>query len=140
MTAVGNVEEIVPGLSRESLRNGCILVLHFTASSRTVVDAWYQTMRDTYENCQPDQPFLCLQDMTHPNIEITSYARVRSVEMAKLNPEIKGRIAVVMSKSLATHLMRGFLNLLNSNSDSRERRIFLSHDEALAWLAELIPQ
>ena len=130
------VEEICPGLTRQWIRDRRIVVFKLTNSSRELTDAWFAAVVETYKQCPPGQSYLCLQDLSQGNLTITPYGRQRTSELSSLYPELRGRTAVLVSKSLMGQMMKGLLRLIGNRETGRNRRIFFHKDEALRWLED----
>src|SRR5688500_550371 len=78
------VEAIAPGLTRQWLHGGKIVVFKLENSSRELTDAWFEAVLESYKACQPGQLYLSLQDLSARNLTTTPYGRKRIGELTKL--------------------------------------------------------
>ena len=133
-------EPLSPHLERAYLHNKRMVVYKFSSAAHPVIDHWFEDFLAHLQNASPDKPFLMLCDVSHANLVLNPYVRTRTVEMTQQRPEIPGRIAAVVGKSISGHLLKGFFRLLNSSRNQRQREVFFTVEEAVRWLEEALPR
>lgn len=128
------IEEVLPGLTREELHQGHIIAYSVLQSTREVVSAWYERCLHDIETWDPARPLLLLQDMSR--VILTPFARTKAGELAKVRDDLSGRTGVVIAASTMGHLTRLFVD--RTLQQTRQRRVFFSREDALAWLEEML--
>ncbi len=126
------VEWLSAGVSREWLFDKKVAVYTVLNASRESVDTWAETCKTDINNWPANQPVLLMHDLSAKGIALTPYARERSQAIAATRPESRGRIAVVLSSSLAASLIQLFLR--TEKRTPRIHRAFSSREKGLAWL------
>lgn len=132
----GTKHELMPGLIRENLHNGRIVALRVEDASPEVLDKAYLTVLEVHRDCGAERPFLLLYDVENINLTLTPYMRTLIKKLNAANPHVRGRTAVLLSKSSMTLVLQSFVRFIRSSN--RPKRIFFSRSEALAWLEELL--
>lgn len=126
---------IADNLTYHTIENGSITVVTIKTVLRESVDAWSKWTYDRIANWQDNKkPYLVLYDMTYPNVSFTPYMRGKATETNDLRQDVKGKIALYLTRSTLATLMSLFARLRRSSS--RQLRIFFNYDEAVAWLKE----
>ncbi len=126
------VEWLSPSVSRQWLMNNRVVVFSVTDAKRESVDKWAEACKTAIANWPPDQPVLLMHDLSARGLALTPYARERAQDIAKTRPEARGRVAVILSSSLAATLIQLFLR--SERETPRTHRAFASREKGLAWL------
>lgn len=132
---MSDIIEVILGLTLETLYDGRIEIWTATNSSKEVTEKWYANSREVLESWTDlNRPYLALLDMSR--VVLTPFGRAKASDLAEVRPEIKGRVAIVVSASTMGHMTRLFVD--RSLDKTRERRVFFSRDDALRWLEEVL--
>lgn len=114
-------------------------IAFFTLHEMTsaIVDAWIDSCDEEMCKCLAEErPILIIQDLSNPKIAQTPYSRERRQLLTAKYETLAGRVAFVLPPTTANQRIKLFLRL--DAERNRERRAFLSRDEALKWLCELL--
>ncbi|MCB9438517.1 MAG: hypothetical protein H6673_16215 [Anaerolineales bacterium] len=134
-----SIQELVDGLTLECLHNDQLLVYTFSTAQREAVDAWYDSVAGLLQGWSRSNPFLMVVDASAAMLIPTPYARQRSNDLSKLNPDITGRTALIIQDNLTGQIFRFLLSQLQRTSKAkRDRQAFTTRAEAIAWLEELL--
>jgi hypothetical protein len=136
--STSEVEQIAPNLFREWAYDRRIVIYTVRDMSRGTIDAWSRLILDTIEAWPTGQPFLAVFDLNFPEASLTPYIRDRLGEVMDSQHDLNGRTALVMRKGFLVSLAQIYLR--NRKPGKRERRIFFSREEGLAWLAQALEQ
>jgi hypothetical protein len=129
--------EIAPGVSRQELHEGRIVILQIATVAREAVDAAYETVLEVHQRCEEKgQLFLFAYEVSSPQMFMTPYIRSMVNKLNVVNPQIHGRVAVILPQSSMGVLLQIFVSVLRSSN--RPKRVFFSRDEAIQWLEELL--
>jgi len=102
--------------------------------TRSSIDGWYNFLTKRIEEWAREQPYLVLYDLRDPRVSMTPYLRERAAVLNTIRPDVRGRIAILISRSPTAYLMMAFARL--RSHASREARIFFTEETALEWLEE----
>jgi hypothetical protein len=127
-----NVEQLSPGVRREWLLDGRIVVYVLTSSSRETADVWVETFKADIARWPNDRPFLVLHDLTAKSVAATPYAVWRAREMVESRPDLAGRAALVLADTITAHMAELFLR--RQRQKPRLRQVFYERDKAIEWL------
>ena len=131
---MSDIVEVIPGLTLETLYDGRIEIWIASRTSKEITDCWYQNSAKTLENWQDiQQPYLTMLDMSR--VVLTPYGREKAAAPSKVQPDIQGRVAVVIMASTMGHMTRLFVNNMPK---TRQRRVFFSRGDAMLWLEEAL--
>ena len=123
-------------VTTKHVHDGKIIIYEVTDVRRESVDVWAKVAHDTLVNWSPDYPYLNLQDFSGvENFAMTPYVRQRAEELMEPRPELSGRTAIVLKKSLGSRIVSMFIRAKRVKK-ARQRRLFFTQEEALAWLEE----
>ncbi|MCC7449677.1 MAG: hypothetical protein IT324_19820 [Anaerolineae bacterium] len=126
------IEQLSPTLSREWIADGHIVVYTLQDGTRTTIDRWVKAFTADIAAWPEDRPFLVIHDFSARQVTTTPYGREGGDKLVNVRPEVKGRVAVLLPKTIAAHLIRLFLD--QHTKGGRERRIFTSREDAIKWL------
>jgi hypothetical protein len=123
----------------ERFCDGHIVAFKILDMTPVAVDQWVDACRNEMETCvKEERPLLILQDLSESAAQQTAYSKVRGRELTTAYPELRGRVAFVLSKTLSTYRVRHFVK--GQELEARERQIFLTREEAIEWLKEFLPE
>jgi hypothetical protein len=134
--STSEAEQIAPNLFREWACDRQIVIYTVRDIQRDTIDAWAKLILDTIEDWPAGWPFLALFDMNFPEASLTPFVRDRLGEVMDSQHDLKGRTALVMRKGFLVSLAQVYLR--NQKPGKRERRIFFSRVEGLAWLDQAL--
>jgi hypothetical protein len=132
--STAEVEQITPYLFREWAYDRQIVIYTVRDISRDTVETWVKSLQDTLETWPAGQPFLALFDLNFLEASLTPLIRDRLGGVMDSQHDLKGRSVLLMRKGFLVNLAR--LYLRNRRPGTRQRQIFFSRDEGLAWLAQ----
>lgn len=119
---------------KEWLADERVLCYRFTDTEPATIDAWTDDLTRELLNWPEERPWRLLLDITlHGNI-ISAYALRQAREIAILRPEMGGRLAVLVSSSLAARMIS--LAIRSVTNRYRQRQMFSSEAHALQWLLD----
>jgi hypothetical protein len=123
-----------PRYTKTWLADGQVLVYRFENTTTRTVDAWAADLIQEFESWPPDRPWRLMLDIRLRGNVVSPYALRRAREIARLRPELPGRLAILIGSRLAAQIisiaLRGAPNLY------RQRSFFVSEPMAVAWLME----
>ncbi len=125
---------IMPGLLVEWTDDGQIVIFVVRDLSRPVIDAWVTELQAALDANPAGQPFLSLYDLNFPRVTLTPYAKARIGKVLEDHQNLSGRTALVMPRNFLVALAQIFLR--GGKPGTRQRRIFHSREDGLAWLRE----
>ena len=128
-------EHLARGVMREVLDKGRITVFTLIDLADETVDVWVEACLDLMEHCRDEgQPLRILQDLARPGVVQTAYSRARGNTVTNAFPDLEGRIGYVMQPGITSQRVGRYVQ--GQEHHYRERHIFYSREEALAWLRE----
>jgi hypothetical protein len=133
-----SIEELAPGVTLEWLFDRQMVVLTLQTAAREAIDATLERIKHIMETWPADRPYIAMQDLSYPKLNMTPYARERIKEPQQWCPELGGYIALVLPSTFVAQIVHLFLR--TQKDDRREVRGFMSRDKALAWLQSKIGQ
>lgn len=127
--------QLAEGLYKEALHDERIVAYTITNLHRETIDLWANDARQVFEAWPTQWPFLNLQDFSaNKNFTVTPYLKKRAEELTSTRPDFIGRTAVIVPKSFIAQAARLFLAALKNKK--RQRQIFFTREDGLAWLQE----
>lgn len=131
-----SIEQLSPGVKREWLFAGKIVVYTVTDSRRESVDAWISAFKSDLMGWSADRPFLLIHDISVRDAAATPYLLARVQEMVLVRPDVRGRAAIILPGNFVDQMIRIFLDRQEKRVTHipRERKIFASREQAIAWL------
>lgn len=126
-------EQIAPRVTLQWLDNKQLVVYMVQSLTREATDAWVENALELFRQWPANKRILIVYDFTLcGGVALTPYIRKRAEELAIIRPEISGRVAVILPRSVGTQAARLFV--LAKLKKSRVRRIFFTREEGLAWV------
>ena len=118
----------------EHLANGKIACYRFISTGAEASEAWFQEVVNLFNGWHSDEPLLLLIDLSKPDNQLSAEALKAGREASQTRPDVPGKTALLIDgdepsqnvKALVEHVLAG----------TRERKIFSSEAEAVAWLLE----
>jgi hypothetical protein len=130
-----SVETIAPGITRQWLHNGDIVVLKIEGSTREMVDTYCKLAEDVMANWPAERLYLMVYDFTSPKTMMTPYARERIREMTPLSPDLVGYVAIIVD-SRVTALARLMLRVSQRIKLNRQSSLFGNVESGAKWLLQ----
>ena len=131
-------QQLATGLLRSYAAGGRVVIYTLSSLSNDTVDVWVASCLAEMETCiAEDRPLLVLQDLARPTVVQTPYSREQGNTVTHSYPELGGRIAFMLQHNTASQRVGRYVK--GQNHEYRERQIFTSREDALAWLMELVP-
>ena len=126
----------------EKLYNDRLWVIKVNENSRTAVDAWEACVRE-YMATIPigTERYLVYDTADILSFGFTTYLQNRATVLANDNPDATGRIAIVLNlPATIRYLIESFMEWTGSRiQPDLTVKFFGSRDEAIQWVAEIIP-
>ena len=135
-------EQINENFSVEWLEEDKIATFKVNSIKPHVIDTWADKVKEVMLAWPSNKILLTLHDYSATkNFVTTSHLRRRSKENTQLRSDLDARTAVVMPDSFVIRMTSVLLRALpQPKKTSRQRRIFTSRAEALAWLSEALDE
>ena len=128
-----SVEKIGQFVTREWIDNRRIIIYRVYSITREAVDDWIASAFEIFMAWPATEPLLIVYDFSVSGaLSITPYIRKRTAELAEARPELMGRAAVILPRTIGAQAARIFV--LISLKKNRVRRVFFTMDDALAWI------
>ncbi|HRE46307.1 MAG TPA: hypothetical protein PLD47_01160 [Aggregatilineales bacterium] len=128
--------EIAPGLTSKWVQDGSLLLITFQTITRQNNAAWIAFMEETLRHWDEGRPFSYILRAEEISLTgMSSYIRESAKTVAKYAAAFPGGVAIVLRHSLLSDAVGLFLRMLPSGK--RQRRLFTSVEDALAWLETL---
>lgn len=119
---------------REWLGGERILCYRFYDLSPATVDAWAADLTAELMNWPAQKPWRLLLDIRLRGSVVSTYALVKAREIARMRPELPGRLSVLVASRLAADIITIAIRATNNNY--RRRAVFVSEAMAMHWLLE----
>ena len=123
-----------PVYTQEWLADGRIACFRFASTGEEAADTWYTEIVDLYANWDRSKPMLLLIDLSKPGNKLSSQALRAARAVSQVSPEVSGKTALIIDDSIPAQNVTGLVE--HVLEDTRERKIFSSEAEAVAWLLE----
>lgn len=131
-------EEVAPGLVVEWVFHGQILIYTLYALAPEIIEKWREIATDIVDQWNPQQPYLCLCDLSNIDITPTVWEQLTSI-VYNLPEGLSGRYALIFPRIVYTHIIRQFVRGDLRDDTLRqavERDIFYNRSSAMVWLAK----
>lgn len=120
--------------NREWLAGAQILCYRFLDLNKLTVDHWADNLIFEFTAWPVDKPWRLLLDIRLRGGIINTYALRRAREIARLRPELPGRLAVLVGSKLASDVIS--IAIRATNNSYRQRQIFVHEAAAVHWLTD----
>lgn len=126
--------EVFAGCDKKIFPDG-IIVYHITASSRPVVNAWYQDVVTTFQQAiDQNKPAHLCYDIREISF-FTPYVMKRAGDLGKVPLPPDWRVATVVKSAFARQIIDTIKTISLLSKDMYERsHVFDDYEEALTWL------
>jgi hypothetical protein len=128
--------QLASGITFDELHQGKIICVTIRTVERTAVDKWYATVEEKIKGWSVDQPYLAMYDLAHKDVGFTPYMRHKAASINDLRPEVRGRIALVLTRGPVGYLLMIFARV--RARASRQLQVFFDRKAATAWLEEAL--
>lgn len=133
------MEQLADGLTRHYLHHGQIVVFTFENIHQHTMDAWTDAVRNGLAVAPADRPYLSIYNfLPVENPSFTPYTRKKASELTPLMPNIKGRTALIMRRSLVSQIVSLFLR--TQGNQARKRQVFFKLEDGIKWCEELLKE
>lgn len=112
-----------------------IAVLTATVLSRQAIDQWFDVISEIIKDWPSDKPYLLLHDSSDPRNILTPYVRARVRELYPFRPDLKGKIAVIVPRTIGGQMFRIYMNNI-ARSHNITMRAFVTREDGLDWLVK----
>ncbi len=128
------VSETTSRIVKVWLADDHILCYRFADLTTTTVDEWAADLTKELEAWSSLKPWRLILDIRLRGNVVNTYALRRAREIARLRPDIRGRLAVLVTSRLAANVIS--MAISTANNDYRKRQVFISETLAVHWLLD----
>lgn len=126
--------QTAPGYVKEWLAEDRVLCYRLLDLTIQTVDAWALDLTDEFANWSPDRPWRLMLDIRLRGSIVSTYALRRAREIARMRPELPGRLSILVGSRLAADIIT--IAIRATNNSYRRRSVFVNEAIALHWLLE----
>ena len=126
---------LAQGIHYQWLDSGRLIIYEIQSDRTEAVDALVNFALKTLNEWDRTKPCKVLYHVPGPEVKFTPYLRRRLTELDDSNSDLSGRVAWVVQNQIFSHAMRLFI-MVRARKTQRDQKIFLTHEEAFAWLRE----
>jgi hypothetical protein len=123
-----------PHYTKTWLADGRILCYRLENTTIATVDAWARDLTQEMDSWPPGRPWRLMLDIRLGGNVVSTYALRRARDIARLRPELPGRLAILIGSRLAAQVIA--MALRGAPNVYRRRSFFVSEAMAVAWLLE----
>ncbi len=120
--------------TREWLADSRIICYRFISTGSEAADQWYQEVVNLFSRWDGHKPLLLLIDLSLPDNILSAEAIKRAREASIQYPDVPGKTALLIDSTSPAHNVNAMVDHVLAGS--REREIFTSEAEAVAWLLQ----
>ena len=121
------------GYTKDWLHDGAVLRLVVHKSDEQTLSALAADMQYEYQRWPADIFLRVILDMRAEGLEKFGYGLRHTRVLGTLRPDLKGRIAAIVSSKIAAQMLESTLRGIPGH---RESQVFTTEEAALAWLLE----
>ena len=125
---------VTPHYVKEWLADEAILCYRFQDLNTATIDHWAHDLTAELTAWPMEKTWRLLLDIRLHGSIVNTYALGRSREIARLRPDLTGRLAVLVSSKLASDIIS--IAIRATNNSYRKRSVFVSEAVALHWLLD----
>lgn len=118
---------------KEWLADGRILCFRLHDLTAATIDTWANDLSDTINTWPEDKVWGLLIDVRLGGGLVNTYG-LRAREIARLRPELSGRLGVLVSSKLAASIIS--MAIRATSNSYRQRQVFNNETLAMRWLLE----
>jgi len=130
-------------ISLEKRYDDKLWIISILEGNKSAVDAWEACVRE-YMNTVPasTERYLVYDTTGVLNFSFTSYLQNRATALAKDNRDATGRVALVINLPITVRsLMDSYMKWIGARLQPRLTvQFYQDRDDAIAWVAEAIPE
>lgn len=119
---------------REWLSNNQVLCYRFLDLNKATIDHWADNLIFEFTGWPIEKPWRLLLDIRLRGGIVNTYALRRAREIARLRPDLPGRLAVLVGSKLAADVIS--IAIRATNNSYRQRQIFVNEGTAVHWLTD----
>jgi hypothetical protein len=119
---------------KESLVDGKIVSYSFVSTGSEAAEKWYTEIVNLFSSWDNRIPLLLLVDLCQANNLLSAEMMKTAREASRERPDVPGKTAVVVDSHESSLNVKALLD--HVLAETRPRRLFSNHDEAIAWLLE----
>jgi hypothetical protein len=119
---------------KEWLADGRILCYRLHDLTAATIDHWANDLSEAIKSWPEDKAWRLLIDVRLGGGLVNTYGLRRAREIARLRPELPGRLGVLVSNKLAASIIS--MAIRATNNSYRQRQVFNNETLALRWLLE----
>lgn len=123
---------------KEWLANGRILCYRLHELTAATIDHWANDLSGTLNAWPEDKIWRLLIDVRLGGGLVNTYGLRRAREIARLRPELPGRLGILVSSKLAASIISMAIRATSNNY--RQRQVFNHEMLAVRWLLDDHPQ
>jgi hypothetical protein len=128
------------GISREALYDEHLIIYTANDAKRETIDTWHTDVTTHMKSYQPGATYAMMYDFSHPNAILTSYARSRAVEVARLVPKTNMNYAAIITQGgFVGQTYQMFMRMIG-NAAHLQTRIFFNREQGLNWLTQKLTE
>jgi hypothetical protein len=120
--------------TKEWLADGRIACYRFVSTGTEAAETWYSDIVDLFSNWDRSKPLLLLIDVSRPDNMLSPEALRAARDASHVNSDVGGKTALVIDSSEPAQNVSGLVDHVLAST--RERKIFSSEADAVAWLLE----
>jgi hypothetical protein len=129
-----NLPQTRAGYAKEWLGDGQVLCYRLHNLTIETVDAWAADLIDEFSNWPVEKPWRLMLDIRLRGSIVGAYALRRAREIARMRPELPGRLSVLVASRIAADIIT--IAIRATNNTYRSRSVFVNETTALDWLLE----
>ncbi len=118
----------------EHLANGKIACYRFISTGAEASEVWFQEVVNLFNSWDSSEPLLLLIDLSKPDNQLSAEALKAGREASQTRPDVPGKTALLINSSEPSQNVKALVEHVLAGT--RERKIFSSEAEAVAWLLE----
>jgi len=122
------------GYVKEWLAENQVLCYRLYDLTIQTVDAWSADLSGEFSTWPSEKSWRLMLDIRLRGSIVSTYALRRAREIARLRPELAGRLAVLVASRLAADIIT--IAIRATNNSYRRRAVFVNETLALHWLLE----
>ncbi len=130
--------EVMAGIVLEWLDDQRIYGFTISTGKRAALEKYLETGLSIINAWPENRPYLTLQDVSHPDTGFSPVLRQIAEKFLQVIAEkgLEGRIAGIISRGFAGHLIQLFVRAFGPKVPGVEIRMFFEREKAVHWLRE----
>jgi hypothetical protein len=128
------VSQTQSGYVKEWLADDQILCYRLHDLTTRTINSWAEDLTEVFANWPEEKPWRLMLDIRLRGSIVGAYALTRAREIARMRPELSGRLSVLVASSLAADIIT--IAIRATNNTYRRRSVFINEASAVHWLLE----